>query len=319
MPERNQYAMENRTTLVSLAETRRGQQNLSCITCGDRLVVKHGPIRGKHFSHTAKSGCGGEGPAHYYLKTGICRSINAALATPSSQRNMHGTLRYACPDLEYGLNCMFQMGVATSGKQTGHPIIPSLENGNHSYDLLSGLYEAKCEVLMDNGKTRADIAGVDQNGDVIWVIEIVRTSLSKAAVAAAGKGPHPTFIIDISHLPENETKNVRWYTIQSNLRNGFYPIVQKSYLTQCERKEFGMGPKDTCGRKLYALVCQTIPDCRNNGCPECSETLMHECYGDENAIICPDDRYMMRHGIDPYTMYTDPNHLVNSHTYRGKK
>ena len=63
-----------------------------------------------------------------------------------------------------------------------------MRHGYHHYDLLrdsrgfrfddrAGLDRAECEVWLDGRRTRADIAGKDGDGNVLWVIEIRRSGL----------------------------------------------------------------------------------------------------------------------------------------------
>lgn len=103
--------------IVSLADVQRGQQGLTCITCGDRLIVKDGQgslakarsprsaPKTKHLSHTSNSQCHGEGPAHYRLKMGIAESIRMAREMRPEQRNSRGQISYQCSDERYGVYC----------------------------------------------------------------------------------------------------------------------------------------------------------------------------------------------------------------------
>ena len=95
MSSRIQLAVKDEH-LVTLADVQRGGKGLTCYTCGDKLAVKDGrgqrvtgigrrhQARRKHFSHTSNSRCHGEGPAHYHVKTDLCRAINHALKMPKN-------------------------------------------------------------------------------------------------------------------------------------------------------------------------------------------------------------------------------------------
>ncbi len=84
-----------------------------------------------------------------------------------------------------------------------------MRQGYHYYDLLrdsrgfrfddrAGLDRAECEVWLDGRRTRADIAGKDEDGNVLWVIEIRRSGLSKAAVDHAQDKGIPLFVVDLT-------------------------------------------------------------------------------------------------------------------------
>lgn len=182
MPSTIQYGVRD-GRLVTLSDVQRGETALMCYTCGDRIVVKDGGGqfvdgkgrrnrgRGKHFSHTSNSRCHGEGPAHYQLKVALSASINRALAMRPYERNMHGYIQYLCPDEEYGPHDGFKHA---PGKDEMNRPFPAMERGYHQFDLLANLDRAEREVFLDGGRTRADVAGLDPEGRVLWAIEIKR-------------------------------------------------------------------------------------------------------------------------------------------------
>ena len=223
--------------------------------------------RGKHFSHTANSSCHGEGPAHYRVKVALCWAINHALTMSIEKRNSHGSIQYLCTDLEYGPYDLFKFNGGLNRE------FEALQHGYHQYDLLHSLDHAACEVRLGGGRTRADIAGLDKHGRVLWIIEIKRSGLSQAAIDYAKGSGTPLFVIDLSHLPQPtlddpmlEIKNISLHILASNMSRGFYPYVTKSYNTECERKAFGMGPSDQNWARHCAPVHRGPAECTGDGC-----------------------------------------------------
>ena len=336
MTSRIQLAVKDER-LVNLADIQRGEKGLTCHTCDDRLVVKDGggrfvtgnsrrhQGRGKHFSHTSNSRCHCEGPAHYRVKAALCWAINHALKIPSERRNFHGRIDYLCPDPIYGPKDIIKFAppVRWNPNQEFEP----MQHGYHNYNLLHrfdgrrfedppALNRAECEVWLDGRRTRADIAGKDKDGNVLWVIEIRRSGLSQAAIEHAQEKGIPLFVVDLTHLPQPTVDdpmaeiNCRdYFILAENLARGFYPSVTESYNTECGRKALGMGPNDRNWSKLFALVHCGPGDCANEGCPDCEEVLLHEC----GETLCPDTAYMFKHGIDRVQMYEDLVHRMNSH------
>ena len=330
-----QLAIKN-GSLVTLADVRRGEQGLTCHTCGDKLVVKDGggqfvngkgrrnQRRRKHFSHTANSKCHGEGPAHYQVKTDLCRAINQALEMSREDRNARGSISYLCPDPDYGPSDTFKWAPGSGGLNRQ---FEEMQHGYHDYDLLHGtedhpfdstpaLGRAECEVWLNGRRTRADIAGLTKDGKVLWIIEIDRSGVSQAAIDHASEKGIPLFVVDLTHLPQPtvdnpmaEIKSWEFFMLHANLVRGFYPSVTKSFNTECERKAFGMGPTDQNWSKQYVYIHRGSGDCNSDGCPDCVEVLLHEC----GEFVCPDTVYMFNHGIDHFQMYTDPVHKTNSH------
>ena len=331
---RIQLAVKNER-LVTLADVQRCEKGLTCHTCRDRLVVKDGGGqfvtgkgrrhrgRGKHFSHTSNGRCHGEGPAHYRIKTAICWAINYALKMPRERRNSHGSIDYRCPDQVYGPNDVFKYAPGSGGLNQE---FEQMRHGYHNYDLLHrfdgpqfdgppALDRAECEVWLDGRRTRADIAGLDKDGNVLWVIEIQRSGLSQAAINHALEKGIPLLVVDLTHLtqptaddPMAETKCYDYFALEENLVRGFYPSVTKSFNTECERKAFGMGPDDHNWSKLCTFVHKGPGNCDNDGCPDCEEVVLHEC----GELLCPDTAYMFEHGINHFQMYNDPAHKANS-------
>ena len=324
------YALRD-DQIVGLSDVQRGQKGLTCITCGDRLIVKDGQgalskarlprnaPKAKHFSHTSNSQCHGEGPAHYRLKMAIAESVRLARLMPPNQRNFRGKISYRCSDEQYGIHCMLKDAPPSNLTARG---FRELELGYHDFDLLEGLNEVRTEARLDNGKTRADIAGFNEQGQPIWIIEIIRSTLSNAAIDNAKQTGLPLFIIDISTLPKgNERPSLEelndhlYVTMACNVANGFYPSAETSYNVPCERKAFGMGPKDSKWYKEEAFFHVTTEDCADQAdCPGCEPVLLHECNaGGPDERVCPDTWYMFQNGITPVHMYTQPEHLANSH------
>ena len=335
MTSRIQLAVRD-DQLVTLADVQRREKSLTWYTCGDNLAVKDGrgqrvigkgrrhQARRKHFSHRSNSKCHGEGPAHYRVKTALCQAINHVLEMPMERRNAHGHIDYRCPDPEYGPKDMMKFA---PGSNCINLEFEQMRHGYHQYDLLhdfSGtrfddppaLDRAECEVWLDGRRTRADIAGKDKEGSVLWVIEIKRSGLSKAAVDHAQDKGIPLFVVDLTQLPQPteddpwaEIKCWDYFVLAENLVRGFYPSVTESYSTGCERKAFGMGPDDHSWSKLCVYVHRGPGNCDNEGCSNCEEAVLHEC----GEMFCPDTAYMFKHGINHLQMYTDPLHQVNSH------
>lgn len=337
MTNRIQLAIKD-GRLVTLEDVARGERGLTCHTCEDKLAVKDGrgsrvsgkgkrhQAHRKHFSHVSNSKCHGEGPAHYWVKTALCQAINHALKMRIDDRNSHGRIRYSCPDPVYGPKDMFKVAPGSVGLNQE---FEQLRHGYHQYDLLHNrdgldfckppaLERAECEVWLDGKRTRADIAGKDQHGNVLWVIEIKRTGLSNAAVEHAREKGIPLFVIDLTRLPQAteedpcaETNCLDYFILADNLGRGFYPSVTESHNTDCERKVFGMGPDDHTWSKICVYEHRGQGDCNYEGCPDCEEVVLHEC----GEMLCPDTAYIFAHGIDHIQMYEDPTHLVNSHLY----
>ena len=335
MASRIQVAVKDEK-IVNLAEVQRGEAGLTCYTCGDRLTVKDGQgkrvtgkgrrnqVMRKHFSHVANSKCHGEGPAHFRVKTALCLAINHALKMPVELHNFHGQIGYRCPDPEFGPNDMIKFAPGSWGMDQE---FEQLQHGYHHYDLLHSfkglrfgdtpaLDRAECEVWLDGRRTRADIAGKDKDGRVLWVIEIRRSAVSQAAIDHAKDNRIPMFVVDLSKLPQRteedpwaEIKCWDYFILSDNLVRGFYPSVTESYSTECERKEPGMGPDEHTWSKLCVYLHRGPGECDNGGCPDCEVKVLHEC----GEMPCPDTRYMFERSIDYLQMYKDPIHRANTH------
>ena len=209
MPATVQFALLD-GQIVGIGDVQRGQKGLACFTCEDRLLVKDGQgsaaktdsqrtrSRRKHFSHTSNSKCHGEGPAHYRLKMDIAESVRMALQMPQEQRTFRGGISYRCPDETFGVHCIFKDAPPTKLEPKG---FGELQLGYHDFDLLCCLAEITTEARFADGKTRADIAGFDDQGEPIWIIEIVRSTISNAAIENAKASGLPLFVIDIGTLP----------------------------------------------------------------------------------------------------------------------
>ena len=317
--------------IVGLADVPRGQKSLTCFTCGDLLVVKdgrgslakaqspRGAPKTKHFSHTSNSQCHGEGPAHYCLKMDIAKSIRIAREMRPEQRNSRGLISYQCPDEKYGVHCLFKSAPPSNFEPKG---FEQFRLGYHHFDLLKQLAEVRTEARLAAGKTRADIAGFNDQGELIWAIEIVRSTLSDAATKNAAKTGLPLFIIDISTLPKGneppfpqELNNPLYITMGENVAHGFYPAADTTYNVACQRKAIGMGPEDHQWNKEQAYMHVSGEHCTEQAdCPGCEIVLLHECNAGGPGIgICPDQKYMFQNGINPLQMYTLTEHLAHSH------
>ena len=324
---------------MNLADVQRGESGLTCYTCDDNIVVKDGrgrfvhgqgrrnQKRRKHFSHTANSQCHGEGPAHFRIKNALCWSINNALTTPEQQRKLTGILWYRCPNPTYGLQEIFKF--APPVKSDPNQQFQQLQLGYHEYDLLhvrtrywqSGrpaLQQAKTEVWLDGRRTRADIAGLDKDGNPIWVIELRRTGhVSQAAIDYALETGIPLFVIDLTHLPSPTPGNPYaeitcndYRLVDENLSSGSYPRSDENYNLVCPRQAFGMGPRDQHWQKQNVLLHRGTGQClETSACPGCEEVTLHEC----GEALCPDSSYMFENDIGVCEMYLDPEHRKHSH------
>ena len=251
----------------------------------------------------------------------IADSIRIALRMLPEQRNFRGRISYKCPDETYGVHCIFKGALPSNLEPTG---FEPFQLGYHDFNLLGNLAEVRTEARLAAGKTRADIAGFNHQGEPIWIIEIVRSTLSSAATENAKRGGLPLFGIDISTLPRGdeppfaeELDNDLYITMAANVANGFYPAANTTYNVECQRKAFGMGPEDHRWSKETAWLHLSGEDCTERAdCPGCEFVLIHECNaGGPDRMICPDARYMFQNRITPAEMYTRPEHLAHSHIH----
>lgn len=182
--------------------------------------------------------------------------------------------------------------------------------------------EVRTEARLAAGKTRADIAGFNDRGEPIWIIEIVRSTVSNAAIENAQATKLPLFVIDVSTLPKGneppyplELENLLYITMADNVANGFYPAADVAYNVECKRKAIGMGPEDHRWSKETAWLHVSGEECTERAdCPGCEFVLLHECNaGGPDGMTCPDTTYTFKNGIDRVQMYIMPEHLANSH------
>ena len=262
------------------------------------------------------AGCYGEGMVHFVLKKLFAEVINRHNQFSSDFLE----LPYVCPSSDYAANCMIK------SLQGDIWLTPNFRNGNEgttTFDLLKNLHEARSEHWLGGRKTRADIAGLDQYGNPLWVIEIKRTSVSDKAIKYAKAKGIPLFVIDVTRLPESDdsvgrplamtSSNPFWAMIE-NAQGGHLSRAVETYNTICEREAFGMGPTDTHWGRLDALICRTHGDCDSDDCKDYEKILLHQCGGREkDTMLCPDTAYMWNQGITWYEMYTDPAHMAHSH------
>ena len=314
--------------IVWLADVQRGEKRLQCCVCEGRLSVRDGKgerasgkgrrsvAKGKHFAHVGKGGCYGEGMVHSQLKTLFTNVINRQNRFP----NKFMGISYVCPSSDYAINCMMKVA---PGRFLSDPELPQLERGYHSFDLLKDLYEAKSEHWLGGRKTRADIAGLDQDGNPLWVIEIKRTGVSDKAIEYAKDYGIPLFVIAVKGLPKSDddaelplesSASNKFWALLVDARGSHLPRAVESYNTVCEREKTGMGPTDTFWNRLFAHVCPRDINCESDECDDHKEVLLHQCGGSEpEAKLCPDTAYIWKHGITWYEMYTYPEHKIHSH------
>lgn len=76
---------------------------VTCFGCGEPLLVKKGPVRVVHFSHTPQGGlnCSGESWLHQMVKQIIKESVGHPLVVPGVGRDEPMTLQYTAAQDEY--------------------------------------------------------------------------------------------------------------------------------------------------------------------------------------------------------------------------
>ena len=301
---------------VTLSQVSAGEKGITCYTCGGTLCVKDGKgthisaegggrrsvAKGKHFAHTEKSKCYGEGPAHYRLKKTIARALNEVVRDlrgfPAKTTKPLG-MNYPCPNAAYGVHCH---GRDVQPFRKGNSMM-----GSHWFDLLRNLTEVKTEHWLGNRETRPDIVGLDATGRPVWIIEIYRThKTSKRSREYAEKFGIPLFQVNIDDIPRDsnsdnpfqELESERYELRADNAERGFF-FADKSWNTSCEREAFGMPPEVHRWSRILLK--------NDDG----TETVVHQC-GEE---ICPDHKYMWRNNLSSFEMYLDPERQVHSHTY----
>ena len=316
--------------VVGLGDVQRGEKGLTCCVCSGRLRVCDGKgervkgkgsrnvPKGKYFAHVGNGGCYGEGKVHFVLKKLFEAVINDRRENPDGFMGMP----YVCPSPEYAPHCLFKYA---PGQDTMHREFPQMEHGHHHFDLLKNLHAVKCEHWLGGQATRADLVGLDREGNPLWVIEIKRTNISDKAVEYATTHGLPLFVVDVTNLPDTDdmaedpvmlTGSLPFAILMENALRGFLPRAVETCNMKCDRQAFGMGPRDTHWRKDYVYTCRAEPNCGFNGCPDCEEVMLHECGGsNEDPILCPDVEYMFKNKIGPEEMYSDPTHLIHSHTF----
>lgn len=305
--------------IVWLADVQRGEKGLTCPGCDGRLKVCDGKgqfvkgktrrnvAKGKYFAHVG-GGCYGEGRVHFTLKTAFAEVINGR----KENRDGFMGMPYVCPSLDYAPHCSFK---AAPGQDPMNPELQGMSRGNHHFDLLKNLHEVKIEHWLGGRATRADMVGLDRQNNPLWVIEVKRKNLSDKAIEHAKTNGYPLFIVDVTNISDTDDTVEQpvllncsmdlYIMLENALRGGFLPRAVETYNTQCRREAFGMGPEDRHWRRDYAYV---------GG----EKVLLHECGGKhQDGMFCPDTAYMFKHKIDRFQMYTDPAHLIHSHTYAG--
>ena len=141
------------------------------------------------------------GSADYSASCGRAAKHGTSIANRSRplKREQLRLISYQCPDEKYGVHCLFKSAPPSNFEPKG---FEQFQLGYHHFDLLKQLAKVRTEARLAAGKTRADIAGFNDQGEPIWAIEIVRSTLSAAATKNAAKTGLPLFIIDISTLPK---------------------------------------------------------------------------------------------------------------------
>lgn len=281
----------------------RGEPSLSCYTCGDKLIVKDGEARRKHFSHARNSKCHGEGPAHYRLKMAIRDVLHSAIERRGKPEARPIFLHYPCPESEYAFSCSIKCAPPVLEGESATRAFDSMRDGYHSLQLTDNLHEVRHEAWLNNRRTRADLAGFGSNETLLWVIEIKRGNLSEAALESAKSTGVPVLVIDISDIPKSPhddpyAEDEALWLVWENLRNGILPRANtESKNTLCPRKESGAGPEDSHGTRVWGIT--------ESG----NKILLHECASE----LCPDRLYIFCNNINEFEMYTSMVHSPNSH------
>ena len=303
---------------VTLDDVVAGEKGITCWTCQGTLCCKDGKgkhrltenhsrrsiPKGKHFAHTQKSKCYGEGPAHYQLKQNIARAFNRMVET--CRRNPDNTIRslginYPCPSPAYGVHCGDWASVPFRFERS--------MLGNHWFDLQRGLHEVKTEHTLGAGVTRPDVVGLDKAGNPLWIIEIYRTHrTSESCLTYAAQNGIPVFQVNIDDIPANsqfdgplaELEDERFWLREDNAKRG-YLFADKSWNTVCEREAIGMPVDAHRWGKLNARF------------PDGTEKLLHQC----GEAVCPDVSYIWANGLTYDEMYLESEHLTQSHTYQN--
>ena len=242
--------------LVTLEQVKRGEHSLTCYTCGDKLIVKDGEARRKHFSHTSNSKCHGEGPAHYRLKMAMRDVLQSAIEKQGKPEARPIFLAYPCPDSDYAFSCNLKDAPPVlEGESVTRPF-DSMRQGYHTLNLTDNLHKVRHEAWLDKRKTRADLAGFGRKKTLLWAIEIKHGNLSEAALESAKSTGVPVLVIDITDIPKSPhhdpyAEDDALWLARENLRNGILPRASiESANTLCPRKESGAGPEDSHGTRV---------------------------------------------------------------------
>ena len=301
--------------MVTLDEVSSGEKGITCYTCRAPLCCKDGKgkhtdsenhsrrsiAKGKHFAHTQKSKCYGEGPAHYMLKNVIAGALNQCLEL-AAKGNLPNrpTIGYLCPSAAYGVHCF---SFASNPFISTRPMM-----GSHQFDLLTNLWRVKTEHTLGGGSTRPDVVGLDRSGNPVWIIEIYRKHpTSRNCLSYAKSQNIPVFQVDIDGIPvpsskddpHGELRTLEFLIKAENAARGFL-FADKSWNTTCEREDFGM-PVDS---HQWSKVFSSSEDDK--------VVLLHEC----GEMACPDWNYVLVNEISIEEMYLDPQHQQYSHTFQ---
>ena len=298
---------------VTLDEVYAGEKGITCYTCGTPLCCKDGKgkhadsenrsgrsvAKGKHFAHTKRSKCYGEGPAHYILKEVIAGALNECVKLSAQGKlSNRPAIGYSCPSPAYGVHCF---------NFAPNPFLSTRSMlGTHRFELLTNLAVVKTEHTLGEGATRPDIVGLDSSSNALWIIEIYRKHpTSKHCLLYANSNNIPVFQVNIDSIPVRYAKDDPFSELYSsefwikaeNAERGFL-FADKSWNTTCEREDFGMPADSRCWSKVYAPT------------EDGAEVLLHEC----GEMVCPDSHYIFTNKISVEEMYLDPQHRQYSHT-----
>ena len=210
--------------------------------------------KGKYLAHVGDGGCYGEGVVHHTLKTWLTDVINERQKRPDGFMGMP----YVCPDPENAPNCIFK---GASGQHLSARRFPELEPGHHYYDLLKNLDVAKSEHWLGARATRADIVGLDQGGNPLWVIEIKRKNISDKAVKNAKANGYPLFVVDVTAVPEGDD------AVEA-------PLTRTSGMPPCRKRESELRFMATISMDWYILLENAT---RSGALPRAVESYNAEC------------------------------------------
>ena len=153
--------------------------------------ARHAP-KAKHFSQTSNNQCHGVSPAHCRLEMYIAESIRLALEIPPEQRNFSDQILYRSFNEKYGVHSSSQSALPSNFEPRG---FEPFQLRCHTFDLMDQPADVKTEAKLAAGRTHADITGLNHQGELIGIVEIVRSTPSDGGTdndsALAGIPPKP--------------------------------------------------------------------------------------------------------------------------------